>query len=435
MFLVDTIFNTNTNKFNKISEYIRRNSHDHFSKLSGMLINFDINTCDKDGKNLLHIFSNITNVALLQSILLTHGCNINQRDNFGKTPIFYASSTYLPIFIKHGADLSIRDNENHSVLYYKSEGFYYESISPLIADGIMIDYSEYEPREVLHKAVMFRDMEKMKQLIDFNNFMINAGVPDKIFKCEIPITPLYVACKNELYDEFIYLIESGADPKEPLLLIRLMQAYYNKVLPDFIKMIKRLLELGASVSDIIKIPENNTGETILHNCYKSAELMELFLKYGADIHKRTNHNKVDFYKKEQMIRNDAEPLLYLTNLTVDKSIYEVLFNYGADPNVQNSHGINAFMGICCSWFLGFISEEDRCDIIQLFLDKGVDIYARDIYGGTVFDYICENYQLTTTKKANIIKIIHKHEKFIILRPKTNEFIYNLLNNCNGFKNI
>ena len=110
-------------------------------KTKELLSKFDINTCYEDGSNLFHIYSKLHYNIYLLDILLERGCNINKRDNTGKTPIFTANSTTLPFFIKNDADLTIRDNENHTALYYLSKMYYSDIVEPLIQKNPqIIDY-------------------------------------------------------------------------------------------------------------------------------------------------------------------------------------------------------------------------------------------------------------------------------------------------------
>ena len=483
MFIIDTVLNTNSYRFEKLVKFFTVNYDiKKYDELPKMLVDFNINTCNKDGKNLLHLFTNKD--TKIQKILLEHGININKKDNSGKTPIFYAQSSHYSFFIENGADLSVRDNDGHSVLHNPSRYYLTSCVLPLIHGGAVIDYSEYNQPEIFHKAILFRDTVKMKELLDpdanvrrtaalgthpsgatltdrrsaseacnngaqassacrglgsvvgddavnvveassVNKSLANWTIQYKWLNTLELLTPLYLACNNELYEEFEILIHNGADVKEPGLLLRLIHMCH-KITPIFIKIIKQLVELGSNIHDINDI--NCWGENILHKCNKSAELMEMFLKAGVNVHGRTKDIKYNIYKKETMIAIDAEPLQYVSMMSTDLSVYKLLFEYGADPNVQNSYGTNAFMGVCYSWFLGYFKKGEECDIIKLFLDNGANIYLKDNDGKTVFDYIYANYQLTDAKKAKIIKLIYEKEKFIILEPKTNEFVYRLLNN-------
>lgn len=447
--ITGAIFNTNAHKFDKLVKYLQKYDDD-FDELPPMLKNIDINTCDDEGKNLLHKFSHKPQVIL--NMLLDHGIDINQRDNLGKTPIFYADSSKFSFYIQHGADISIRDNHGHSVLYYNSRyyltGYVWLLINHSIQQGVEIDYSEYSPDEVFHKAILFRDMTKMKEMLALDNTLANKNIPYTWLNTPEGLTPLYLACHNDLQDEFNLLMEHGADVKEPTLLLRLIHMIHRDVTPSFIKMIQRLIDLGADIHDkndrfgqrascLQQLTQESTscshvfgngwGESLLHECYKSAELMEMCLKAGVDVHSRTIDRKNMIMRSETITCLDAEPLQYMTLFTSDISIYKVLFEYGADPNLQNAYGMNAFMSICSSWVLGYASDENMLALIQLFLDKGANVYLKNKSGMTVFDLLCHSYQLSDKKRAKILKFIHEKEKLLILHPRTNEIMYHLLN--------
>ena len=165
MFIIDTVLNTNSYRFEKLVKFFTVNYDiKKYDELPKMLVDFNINTCNKDGKNLLHLFTNKD--TKIQKILLEHGININKKDNSGKTPIFYAQSSHYSFFIENGADLSVRDNDGHSVLHNPSRYYLTSCVLPLIHGGAVIDYSEYNQPEIFHKALLFRDTVKMKELLD-----------------------------------------------------------------------------------------------------------------------------------------------------------------------------------------------------------------------------------------------------------------------------
>ena len=140
MFIIDAVFNTNSHKFEKLVKYFTVNYDKNYDEILKMLVDFDINTCNKDGKNLLHLFPNKD--TKIQKIFLEHGIDINKKDNSGKTPIFYTQSSHYSFFIENGANLSVRDNDGHSVLHNPSRYYITSCVLPLIQGGAVIDYSE-----------------------------------------------------------------------------------------------------------------------------------------------------------------------------------------------------------------------------------------------------------------------------------------------------
>jgi len=426
--IYESIFDTNTYKYKQIikwgsvaKNYGKMYDDNVVSHLSKMLANFDINTVDKDGKNLLHHFADKDHKLL--KILLDHGININQPDNLGQTPLFYTTPSSFEFFMDNGADLLWRNKQGHSVLHKISNSFFTRDPLHLIEVGKkrginLIDYSEYSPEEILHRAIVFRDREKMKMILEEDTSYSNKLIEDNYFHTRlfgIKLSPLYVACYNTLHEEVELLVEYGADPRDPLLLWRLISRSCQKT-PAFMRIIQRLVDLGADIHE----------KNILHECYRSAKLMEIFLKAGCDIRKRTDPGNQYYHWFKGHCLADAEPLHYCAYLFQEIRVLELLFEYGADPNVQNMYGVSPFMSLLNSSGIACFSPMDIREAVQLFLDRGANIHLTDNRGNTIFHYLYDNDYLSTDKKALIVRIIREKEKFFVLEPRTNEIVYKLL---------
>ena len=54
-----------------------------------------------------------------QALYVKKGANVNERDMFGRTPLFYINRPDIAqLLIKHGADIYIRDEGNRTPLFY-----------------------------------------------------------------------------------------------------------------------------------------------------------------------------------------------------------------------------------------------------------------------------------------------------------------------------
>ena len=453
MFIYDTLFQTDTYRFEQLIRHIQRRYlttyDDHYREIPPMLTKFDINTCDKDGKTLMHLYALR---PVLLKMFLDQGADINRRDRYGKTPIFYAQGGRIDFFVEHGADLTVRDTTGHSIVYYVSQSYLTDPVSPFLEAGKrqgvqVVDYTEYDPKVWLYKAIVFHDLAMLQNILRNDDPNLQTTL-DQIISGDSPgmdywdignyqVTPLFLACVNDFVEGFDLLLEHGADPRQPRLLLDLVRrcAFRSGLpTPTILTMIQRLVELGADMNEVYTGNHNINiyGETVLHFCYLSVELMEIFLKAGADIHRRTQsyHNCYDtrITLRRRHIISDAEPLQYITLCCIDTAIYRLLFAHGADPNVQNDHGVNAFMGLCHSYNLRFMKKDDMCEKVQLFLDQGADIYLTDNAGRTVFDYLDTNEGLTIDQKANIVRLMYQKEKFVVLEPKTNEIVFRILSN-------
>lgn len=425
---VTTKDTTDNLKLNKIIQIRYTNNNDIMKELKKILVDFNINTYDKEGKNLLHIFAAASNIEILK-IILDHGCDINKKDNLGYTPIFYAYETNYDFFIKHGADLNLKNNKGRTILYEESRYYFTDSIKKLLnAQNCGDVYEQFEKHELLHKAILFQDIPKMKELMSKNKFLVNASIKDlTITKTEHFLSPLYIACRNGLYDELLCLLEHGADIHQNKLLLNMMCIINMN--DNHIKIIKKLIELGINVNDV-----NDKGDNLLHNCYSSItheKIVDIFLEAGVNIHAKTltiNFSQPNYTRYSKLITSNAEPLQLISIFNKNIKIYQKLFEYGADPNVQNNYGINAFMVICSNEYLGYRYNEidNILEIIKLFVDNGADISLTDNFGNTALDIIYCNQYISNEMKVKIVKYLHKKFKFIVVKSKTNNFLYDML---------
>ena len=425
---------TNDKMFNDIKKYIEydRSSKDLDQKLQKYInfYSFDINTTDDKGNTLLHLF---VNSEYIVNILLKNNISIDKKNNEGKTALFYSTSETFKLLIENGCDINIRDNSNHNVLYYNSKYYNYSKIEYLLDSNIIIDIdNDFEPDIQLHIAVLLRDMIKMKEIIDKNKFFVNSYTNENLYGDPILITPLGIACKNGFYEEFTFLIKNGADINDSKInyLSTLLNYPHNY---SYI-MFKELIELGIDVNKIVD------GKTILHdrNLYgydtycNKLQYLDLLLKNGANIHIKTEKPKlnVDCKKVRSLVYLDdygSEPLHIAASYCRNIKVFEKLFEYDSDPNLQNDYGLTPFMCLCCSeWFFN-MGQEKIFEIIKLFIDEGADIYKQETFYGKEcpLDYIC--YFKTYELKENIINYLYQKKKILKVSPKANEVIYHILN--------
>lgn len=77
------------------------------------------------------------------------------------------------------------------------------------------------------------------------------------------------------------------------------------------------------------------------------------------------------------------------------SIVELLMEKGIDVNTIDEYGEHVFIKICNDY-----DKDNLYDIIRLFIKYGVDINSKSVYGSSALVKICENYS-----KSNLIDII------------------------------
>ena len=439
----------------KINSEYSKNADDHIMFL---LSKIDINTCNEQGENLIHIFTKNCKIksvkeenkyTYINDYYLQHlfdiGCDINKRDNLGKVPMCYSNNINIDFFIKNKADLTIRDNENHTILYHLSKGYYISYIEPFVKNYTdAIDYDEYIPEERLHKAIIFNDINKVKELLLRKPNFIDYSAK-KTYQSH---TPLSLACEHGMVEVFYLLLEQGATIYPSLLFDSIdnyKMNYYkiqegSDIYNSQVIIVDELIKRGASVNY-----QDSRGTSSLHNC-NTVKMVHLLLEGGADINARTEgcginartegcgikvHN---YFRINHYFCIDADPLMYMTLNMPRIDVFRELFKYGADPNRKNESGHTAFMGIFVSTFLfaHYDTDEKYNELVQLFLDNGADLYIKDNDDYSALDYLCILSNYNKTKQLSTIRYLHNKEKFKLYRPSTMEAIQKAISFVDGF---
>ena len=355
--------------------------------------------------------------------------DVNKRDNLGKTVLFYLNKTECQYkkYISLGCDVNIRDNDNHTALYYAAKQYLIELIKPFIDAGAEYDIDrDFEPEIQLHMATLFGNIPKMKEILDRNKFLVNS----RVYRWNgfMKIHPLYIACENGLYEEFLVLLDYGANIHDShnYLKIVLQNGNHKKAIDIF----RHLIKLGLDV----KAPVDSNGETLLHRCYKNKvdnidEFINVIIENGADIHAKTQHKKPERFRYDYTFQFGGEPLHFISSICFEKKTFETFFKYGADPNVPNSFGKTPFMVLVHSSMCLFTqtqNQNDTFEIVKMFIDNGADIYKEDEFGNTALDWICHNRHILPKIRTQIIKYLDSKNMITKIKPQTNQIIYSIL---------
>lgn len=175
----------------------------------------DINYCNHEKENLLHIlFNNVDKVRCdlikICQILIRLGVPMNARNVTGKSPFFMAVSTgnieLISIFVEEGADVNDEDSSNQrSVLHVACIMHNEEIIRLLLHKGAQISAKDYygsTPFSLLDSAQLNYDqclsvMIKEFSKLAFENFLITKSDLDIILS-KPKSRELFYNCKAEL---------------------------------------------------------------------------------------------------------------------------------------------------------------------------------------------------------------------------------------------
>jgi len=131
---------------------------------------------DFDGTSCLHHAASSDQPETCE-FLVKIGCNVNDKDRTGRTPLMDAaeigSKRVIQVLIDNGADVNLEDKERYTALSYcidfinKKEPRFYDVAVILIKKGANPNVcGKFVDRTILHCAVAFGELEFVKELIE-----------------------------------------------------------------------------------------------------------------------------------------------------------------------------------------------------------------------------------------------------------------------------
>jgi ankyrin repeat protein len=206
-------------------------------------------------------------------------------------------------------------------------------------------------------------------------------------------TALLAAVQNRYYKMAAFLLEHGADPSienqggwSPLYLAtdnrNIEAGDYPTRKPDMdhLEIIELLIERGADVNARMRSStETRTvfthqwlyeeGATPFLRAAQSSDLtlMKLLLEHGADPTLATNDGTTPLMVASGI--GWVEGVTYEWSREANLETVTMLLELGLDVNARNSEGRTALMGA---------AHKGRNEIVQLLVDRGADLAARDI---------------------------------------------------------
>jgi uncharacterized protein len=229
------------------------------------------------------------------------------------------------------------------------------------------------------------DLESVKLLLEYG--------ADVNQQTEGGWTPLLTAVQNRYYGLAAFLLEHGADPSlqnkggwSPLYIAtdnrNIEGGDYPTRKPDrdHLEIIKLLVEHGADVNTRMRSStETRTifthqwlyedGATPFVRAAQSSDLtlMKLLLEHGADPKLTADDGTTALMVASGI--GWVEGVTYEWSKEANVETVKMLIDLGIDLNARNSEGRTALMGA---------AHKGRNDIVQLLVDHGADLAARDI---------------------------------------------------------
>ncbi|MFC1783643.1 ankyrin repeat domain-containing protein [Planctomycetota bacterium] len=289
--------------------------------------------------------------------LLEEGADINDKDEFDRTPIEYSLSTRQTEIVKYllgqGVDVNLKTQMRGSppLLNIAARVDLLEIVKILIARNVSLDATyPGSGKNALHEAAEAGNIE-------IAELLISEGIPVDS-KDRRNNTPLHLAANADIAK---FLISKGADVNA----------------------------------------ENQNGLKPFHSACLSGnkEIVEFFIDKGADVNARLEG-------QNQRLAGRTPTPLFLAVERDYKDLAELLINSGADVNAKTDSGHTALdlaeqngRTAILKLLLKYGSERGTSPLfgavtsgdieqIKLLISQGADVNAKNIFGHTVLNLAC-----------------------------------------------
>ena len=314
----------------------------------------DVNALDEDHATPLHLASSHGLLEIAQ-LLLDHGATANTENVYGQTPLHvvsrdehfsYENPNIARLFLELNLEVNAQDKSLNTPLHFACSHGNFKTALVLLDHGAHVNARNSNGQTPMHRVpqMIFQD-SCVAQLMLERGAEVNARDKDLA-------TPLHVACFRGCSANARALLDHGADVNA----------------------------------------RNTDDETPLHRASRSYDdegyvsILRPLLERGADVNARDKY--------------DATPL-HLTSCESKLENVRVLLDYGADPDAQNADGQTPLHRASPSSDHRKDnhddSHRDSHRVVQLLLERGVNVNARDKGQGTPLHLASYNLDLKTVR--------------------------------------
>lgn len=348
-----------------------------------LVLGSDPNAQDFHGLTPFHLVCREGYHSVKIQELLRYGADVNIKDFDGRAPLHHAAEQghklVVQCLVEAGANINLVDSQGHTPLLWAAYKGHLGLIDDLWSDEHK-KLRDHNGRTPLHIAAIGameseeKEKEKLEVVKKFIEKGINMEANDRFGQ-----TPLHVAVRSGNKAVTRALLEKGANSEartsnnETLLHMAAKGGQMD--------IAQVLLESGVDIE-----AKDSSQHTPLHKAAKAGhgDIVKLLLKNGADKHKMNARRETPLYQAvkggdETTVRllldpcNDAKAKELYTNLLCiaceggKGAVVQLLLDKGADVCAKDANGLTA---------LHAAIDNDRVDLVQLLLDKGADTEVR-----------------------------------------------------------
>lgn len=385
-------------------------------RLRAMLKNSpDLINAKVEGQQIpLHKAAGLGQTAVAE-FLVKNGADINKKsDGMVWTPLLAAAYNghkgMVELLLKQGADKEAMDTQKVTPLIAAASKGYRAVVGELIEAGANVNAQDGGGYTALHYAAMAGDHEMARQLLKAKaDPGLKLGDKTWAGRSGDKATALHLAARTNSLVLIDALLAAGADVKarDAIGQTPLFGAFSQ----GNVEILKRLIEAKADVA-----ARNIDGSSVLHYIgkYTTPELVREVVKAGADVNGKG--------------REGWTPLAAAVGAG-KLEVVELLLKNGAEPNVMSQHAMTPLMLAISAKNADMVrllltngakavrlpeapvwqhpvvaaAKHDEIEIMQVLLDRGVDLSVTNDKGYTSLHYA------VATMNGPMVELLVKHK--------------------------
>ncbi|KAI4455209.1 molting protein mlt-4 [Holotrichia oblita] len=325
------------------------------------------------GTTLMHLGCIYSNLNVV-SACIGRGDDINAKDKWGYTPLFYGvcsqKSEIVELFLEVGTNTRSKPiQSNMAKLFFLSRRIKNKKIAAMLIKALVKSFRTYSWSSLLYGVVYEGNIETVEMILKVG---LNVNIQDKNGNSLLSLAVLYRR-KNvvELLARYHVNVNMTNNAGQTAL-------FEASRMCD-VELVEMLLNLGADIN----IADKN-DDTILHIAVKrrySNDCVRLLLQHGADVNCRNTM---------------GETPLFVTVKINNRQTMEILLNAGANVNIQDINGNTA---------LHIASSEGKynTEMVEMLLNANANVNIVNESGDTPL------HKAVSARNEDAVRLIVQHQ--------------------------